>query len=266
MKEVLRAAGHPVRPPPAGDRRRTRRSRSPRPSASRSSPSRPPGPARRRPTGSTTPTPCAAGSRPSRRGPRRRRCSRSSSSARSTRSTASRSAARRCGRRSSDYLPPPLEVLRNPWIQWTVLLPREHRRPALRRRSARSDRPRSGRSACATGSRTWSGSGARTARWRCPRSAARPPGAQLIVDARLRARRRLLPDVGRAGAARPVRPARSASTRPGAAYLRGQGQGSGPGRARRRGAAAPPRAPGRRGPAARSPASRRRRTTRARAT
>jgi hypothetical protein len=25
----------------------------------------------------------------------------------------------------SDYLPPPLEVLRNPWIQWTVLLPRE---------------------------------------------------------------------------------------------------------------------------------------------
>jgi len=25
----------------------------------------------------------------------------------------------------SDYLPPPLEVLRNPWMQWTVLLPRE---------------------------------------------------------------------------------------------------------------------------------------------
>lgn len=25
----------------------------------------------------------------------------------------------------SDYLPPPLEVLRTPWIQWTVLLPRE---------------------------------------------------------------------------------------------------------------------------------------------
>jgi hypothetical protein len=25
----------------------------------------------------------------------------------------------------ADYLPPPLEVLRNPWIQWTVLLPRE---------------------------------------------------------------------------------------------------------------------------------------------
>jgi hypothetical protein len=29
----------------------------------------------------------------------------------------------------SDYLPPPLEVLRNPWIQWTVLLPREIRDP-----------------------------------------------------------------------------------------------------------------------------------------
>jgi phosphoribosylaminoimidazole carboxylase (NCAIR synthetase) len=25
----------------------------------------------------------------------------------------------------ADYVPPPLEVLRNPWIQWTVLLPRE---------------------------------------------------------------------------------------------------------------------------------------------
>lgn len=25
----------------------------------------------------------------------------------------------------SDYLPPPLEVLRNPWMQWTVLLPRD---------------------------------------------------------------------------------------------------------------------------------------------
>ncbi|MET8148764.1 hypothetical protein [Actinoplanes sp. NPDC005259] len=30
----------------------------------------------------------------------------------------------------SDYLPPPLEVLRNPWIQWTVLLPRETTDPA----------------------------------------------------------------------------------------------------------------------------------------
>ncbi len=25
----------------------------------------------------------------------------------------------------SDYLPPPLDVLRNPWVQWTVLLPRD---------------------------------------------------------------------------------------------------------------------------------------------
>jgi phosphoribosylaminoimidazole carboxylase (NCAIR synthetase) len=29
----------------------------------------------------------------------------------------------------SDYLPPPLEVLRTPWIQWTVLLPREVQDP-----------------------------------------------------------------------------------------------------------------------------------------
>jgi hypothetical protein len=30
----------------------------------------------------------------------------------------------------SDYSPPPLEVLRNPWIQWTVLLPRDITGPA----------------------------------------------------------------------------------------------------------------------------------------
>ena len=30
----------------------------------------------------------------------------------------------------SDYVPPPLEVLRNPWIQWTVVLPREMTDPA----------------------------------------------------------------------------------------------------------------------------------------
>ena len=54
-----------------------------------------------------------------------RRCWRSSSSARSTRSTASRSAGTTVWASVSDYLPPPLDVLRNPWIQWTVLLPRE---------------------------------------------------------------------------------------------------------------------------------------------
>jgi hypothetical protein len=32
----------------------------------------------------------------------------------------------------SDYLPPPLDVLRNPWIQWTVLLPRELDDPRYR--------------------------------------------------------------------------------------------------------------------------------------
>ncbi|MET0740678.1 MAG: hypothetical protein ABWZ26_03895 [Candidatus Nanopelagicales bacterium] len=30
----------------------------------------------------------------------------------------------------SDYLPPPLEVLRNPWMQWTVMLPRDDTVPA----------------------------------------------------------------------------------------------------------------------------------------
>ena len=56
---------------------------------------------------------------------RRPGCSRSSSSARSTRSTASPIGGQTVWASVSDYLPPPLEVLRNPWIQWTVLLPRE---------------------------------------------------------------------------------------------------------------------------------------------
>ena len=32
----------------------------------------------------------------------------------------------------ADYRPPPLEVLRNPWIQWTVAAAPRHRRPAVR--------------------------------------------------------------------------------------------------------------------------------------
>jgi len=32
----------------------------------------------------------------------------------------------------ADYVPPPLDVLRNPWIQWTVLLPRELDDPRYR--------------------------------------------------------------------------------------------------------------------------------------
>ena len=107
----------------------------------------------------------------------------------------------------SDYRPPPLEVLRNPWIQWTVLLPRELDGPALRRRSATSGRPPCGRSACATALthmewfRRPDGSVA------VSEVGARPPGAQIASMLGLRARRRLLPAVVRAGDPRPVRPA-----------------------------------------------------------
>ena len=129
MKEVLRAAGHAVRPAPAGRPAPTRRSRSPRRSGSRSSPSRLPGAGAQATyrlddadalRGWLAAVPPRAGGA--------RRCWRSSSSARSSRSTACRSAGTTVWASVSDYLPPPLEVLRNPWIQWTVLLPREHRR------------------------------------------------------------------------------------------------------------------------------------------
>ena len=86
------------------------------------------------------------------------------------------------------------------------------RRPALRGRSSRSARPRCGRSASATALthmewfRRPDGSVA------VSEVGARPPGAQLAIDARLRARRRLLPDVVRAGDPRPVRRRRSGST------------------------------------------------------
>ena len=43
----------------------------------------------------------------------------------STRSRRCRSAGARSGTRSRTTIPTPLEVLRNPWIQWCVLLPRE---------------------------------------------------------------------------------------------------------------------------------------------
>ena len=46
----------------------------------------------------------------------------------------------------ADYRPPPLEVLRNPWIQWTVLLPRDITGPEYDG-IHRSGPPRCGRSA-----------------------------------------------------------------------------------------------------------------------
>ena len=101
MKAVLRARGHAVRPPPAGHRHRGGVRLRRRRSASRSWRNRRPAPARRRPTGSTTPTRFAAGCAAVPPQPGRRRAARGvPGRARSTRSTASPSAARRCGRPS----------------------------------------------------------------------------------------------------------------------------------------------------------------------
>ena len=141
----------------------------------------------------------------------------------------------------ADYQPPPLEVLRNPWIQWTVMLPRDISGPeyagihevgpaALRALGVRD----------ALTHMEWfrrpDGSVA------VSEVAARPPGAQLTsmhgyshdfdlfqAWAELVVLDRFDP---------PQR--RYAS---GTAYLRGHGQGTGAHRPRCRGAAAPPRSP-----------------------
>ena len=63
----------------------------------------------------------------------------------------------------ADYIPPPLEVLRNPWMQWVVMLPRDISGPEYAG-IHEVGRPRSPRSACEMRSRTWSGSAARTVR------------------------------------------------------------------------------------------------------
>ena len=114
----------------------------------------------------------------------------------------------------ADYRPPPLEVLRNPWIQWTVVVPRDIDRPALRGHPGGRGRLRCGRSAYRRAhphgvvrparrlGRRLGGGGA---------AAGRPDH----LDARLRARLRPVPRVGAswsstAGSTRP-----SAGSRPG---------------------------------------------------
>ena len=249
----------PVRPPPAGHRRRrgARVRRGGRLPARREAAGRRRRagdlPARRRRRAAQL----ARGD--SRRGPRRPGCSRSSSSARSTRSTASASAGGRSGRRSSDYLPPPLDVLRNPWIQWTVLLPRELDDP--RYDGIRDGRP--GRAAGARRARRADAHGVVPPPGRLGRGVRgrRPPAGRAdLVDARLRARRRLLPDVGRAGDARPVRPAGAASSPPARCTCADRdGAGSAPCTGSRSCSAGSGTSSSRRG--CPSPASRRRRAT-----
>ena len=69
----------------------------------------------------------------------------------------------------ADYQPPPLEVLRNPWIQWTVVLPRDISGPEYA--GIHQIGPAALRhSGSATHSPTWSGSAGRTAPWPSRRS------------------------------------------------------------------------------------------------
>ena len=214
MKEVLQRGRACRAPATARAARPTRRWRSPARSGSRWSPSR-----RRAPGAQATYRLDDADALrgwlaavPPRAG-RTRRCWRSSSSARSTRSTACTIGGDTVWASISDYRPPPLEVLRNPWIQWTVLLPRDIAGPAYA-------------GIHESGPAALQALGVRDAlthmEWfRRPDGSvavsevgARPPGAQLDLDARLRARLRLLPRVGRAGDPRPVRRRRSGGTPP----------------------------------------------------
>ena len=64
----------------------------------------------------------------------------------------------------ADYRPPPLEVLRNPWIQWTVVLPRDITGPRYEGIHRWGPAALEGARASPTRSRTWSGSPGPTAR------------------------------------------------------------------------------------------------------
>ena len=124
----------------------------------------------------------------------------------------------------SDYRPPPLEVLRTPWVQWTVLLPAGRLRACVRR----DPLPRPGRAAGPGGagrvlphgvvraSRRLGGDlGGRGPAARCPAG----------LHDRLQPRHRLLRDLGELvikGTFDPPSERRYAS---GTAYLRGMGRG-----------------------------------------
>ena len=98
----------------------------------------------------------------------------------------------------SRYLPTPLDVLENPWIQWCVLLPREIDGPEYDRHPpASASTPLTCARACRRASATWSGSVAPTARVAISEVGARPPGAQFTTLMSLRPRRRPVSPRGR---------------------------------------------------------------------
>ena len=235
MKDVLRARRRAVRPPPAGHGAGRGAGVRRRPSASRWSRSRPPAPARRRPSGSTTPTRCAAGSRPCRRGPEapalleefvvgEEHSFDSVIVGGADRLAVDRRLPAAAARGAAQPVDP---VDRAPAAR--------DRRPALRR-----DPRRRARGARALGMRD----GLSHMEWfRRPDGSvavsevgARPPGAQIDARCSLRARRRLLPRVGRARGPRRSSSRRSAAT-PRVRLPARPGQGPGPRRARPRGGA-----------------------------
>ena len=126
MKTVLRDAGVPCArhqlvdgTEEAAGVRATR-------SGSRWWPSRRPAPGRRRPTGSTTRTRLATpGSRAVRPTPTRPGLLEEFLIGAEHTFDSVTIGGQTVWASISDYQPPPLEVLRNPWIQWTVLLPRD---------------------------------------------------------------------------------------------------------------------------------------------
>jgi phosphoribosylaminoimidazole carboxylase (NCAIR synthetase) len=110
---------------------------------------------------------------------------------------------------STRYNPAPLHVLENPWIQWTVLLPRE-----VETSDTQAVRPYARAALEALGMRTgishmewFRRDRADTGPVAISEVGARPPGRPDHVDQLLRARRRLLSPVGAAGRARGLRPA-----------------------------------------------------------
>ena len=106
----------------------------------------------------------------------------------------------------SDYLPPPLEVLRNPWIQWTVMLPRDDTVPAYD--EIHKLGPLALQALGVQDALTHMEWFTRARRLRCDLGGGGTATRRTAdLDARLRARHRLLQRVGRARGARPVRPA-----------------------------------------------------------
>ena len=124
--------GHPVRPARARAQRRARPPPSPTRSGSRWSPSRRPARARSRRSGWTTATCSGAGWRPCRWATDSPALLEEFLTGEEHTFDSVTIGGSTVWSSIADYRPPPLEVLRNPWIQWTVAAAPRHHRPAVR--------------------------------------------------------------------------------------------------------------------------------------